>query len=220
MEIKGAIFDMDGTLIDSLGGWDILWQGFSEKYGLNNFKPSKADDKAVRTLLLDDAMDFIHETYKIGNSGKELLNEANLTFERLYREQVGLKDGVEEFLQYLTENNVKMCIASATDTKLLGLAIKHCGLDKYFDKVISCSDVGKGKDEPDVFVEALNYLGTELSKTCVFEDSLVAIKTASGYGFKTVGIFDKYNYGHDEMEKISDYYISENHNLKELIGKI
>ena len=76
--IKGAIFDMDGTLVDSLMLWDILWKKFGNHFCENgNFAPSNADDKAVRTMTLKDAMEYIHTQYNIGKSGDELLETAN-----------------------------------------------------------------------------------------------------------------------------------------------
>jgi beta-phosphoglucomutase-like phosphatase (HAD superfamily) len=77
--------------------------------------------------------------------------------------------------------------------------------------------VGKSKEFPDVFIAAQKAIGTELEQTWVFEDSLVALKTASKAGFKTVGIYDKFNFGHDEMKRTVDIYIDENQTLMDLV---
>ena len=111
-----------------------------------------------------------------------------------------------------------MCIASATDNKLVELAIKHCCIDKYFVRLFSCVDIGKGKDKPDIYLKAMDFLGTTKEETCVFEDSLVAITTAHKAGLKTVGIYDKFNYGHEEMQKIATEYIAQGETLKKLIA--
>ena len=76
--VKGAIFDMDGTLVDSLMLWDVLWEKFGIKFlNREGFRPFEEDDKIVRTKTLKDAMDHIHSKYNIGNSGEELLATAN-----------------------------------------------------------------------------------------------------------------------------------------------
>lgn len=218
MNIKSAIFDMDGTLVDSLSVWDVLWSTFGEKY-LNdkNFAPSARDDKAVRTMTLKDGMDLIHSNYNLGENGDELLSYANRIMIDFYSNDAKLKNGVFEFLEYCKKNGIKMCIASATAPMLLDVALKNLDLEKYFLKIFSCGTIGKGKDEPDVFLQAAEFLGTEIEETWVFEDSLVAIETAANAGFKTVGIYDRYNFGQEKIQEIANEYIADGESLLKLI---
>ena len=218
MNIKSAIFDMDGTLVDSLFIWEVLWSSFGEKFlGDKGFAPSAEDDKKVRTTTLKDAMILIHENYSLGESGEELLNLANEIMIDFYSNDVMLKAGVAEFLEHLQKNGTKMCIASATAPELLTVAMEHLDLYKYFPKIFSCGAIGKGKDHPDVFLQAAEYLGAEIGETVVFEDSLVAIETAVKAGFKTVGIYDRNNYGQDRIAKIANEYIADGETLLKLI---
>ena len=218
MNCKSAIFDMDGTLIDSLIFWDILWSELGEKY-LNDktFRPNEEDDKAVRTLVLKDAMELIHKKYNLAKSGADLLEETNNAIIRFYSEKVELKSGAKEFLDYCYNNGVKMCIASATAPDFLKIALKRCGLEKYFSGVFSCADIGIGKEKPDIFLIANEHLGSPISDTWIFDDSLVAVKTAKEAGFNVVGIYDRCNFGQDEIEKIADYYIDNGETLQKLI---
>lgn len=218
MEIKAAIFDMDGTLVDSLMLWDVLWSTFGEQY-LNDksFTPSKEDDKKVRTITLKDAMTLIHNNYNMGNNGEELLEKANRIIKDFYANSVELKDGVREFLEHCKNKGVKMCIASATAPELIYIALKHCDIEKYFLKVFSCGDIGKGKEEPDVFLQAAEFLNTKIEETWVFEDSLTAIETAAKIGMPTVGIYDKFNYGQDKIKEIATEYINSTETILKLI---
>lgn len=218
MKIKAAIFDMDGTLVDSLMLWDVLWSAFGEKY-LNNkdFRPSAKDDKAVRTLTLKDAMELIHKNYNMGESGQELLNFADNLMLDFYSNTVELKSGVRDFLDYCKQNGVKMCIASATAPELVKVAIKHCDIEKYFLKVFSCADLGLGKDKPDIFLLASEFLGEELKDTWVFEDSVVAIETATKIGMPTTAIFDRFNFGQERMKEIATIYVAEGESLLKVI---
>ncbi|MBR2042952.1 MAG: HAD family hydrolase [Clostridia bacterium] len=215
--MKAAIFDMDGTLVDSLMLWDVIWSTFGERY-LNNksFTPSAEDDKRVRTQTLKDAMKMIHDNYNLGESGEELLAEANRIMIDFYANSVELKDGVRAFLEHCKNNGVKMCIASATAPELIDVALDHCDIRKYFLKVFSCGTIGKGKDEPDVFLQAAEFLGAEIKDTWVFEDSLTAIETATKIGMPTVGIYDRYNFGQDRIKKIATNYIAEGETLLKL----
>lgn len=218
MKIKGAIFDLDGTLIDSLGAWDHVYKGLGRKYfNDERFRPEDEFDKKMRTTIFVDCIKMIREKYDIEDDEKTLLDYANGILNDYYKNTVTIKEGVIEFLEHLKSNNVKICIASASTPELIMGIVKPLGLDVYFQKVISCTHVGKSKDFPDVFFAAKEYLNTDMEETWVFEDSLTAIKTASAVGFKTVGIYDKNNYGHDEMKKIATVYVGENETLKKLI---
>lgn len=218
MNIKAAIFDMDGTLVDSLFLWEVLWSTFGEKYLKDkSFVPSAEDDKKVRTLTLKDAMDLIHNKYNIGETGEELLQLANSIMMDFYSNSAELKSGVREFLDYLKSQNTKMCIASATAPELIAVAMKHCDIEKYFSKVFSCVELGKGKETPDIFLLAKDFLRTNAQDTWVFEDSLVAIETATKIGMKTVGIYDRYNFGQDRIKEIATEYIADGETLLKLI---
>ena len=218
MNISGAIFDMDGTLINSLIFWDVLWEEFGNRYlGGEKFYPDLEADKAIRTMVLSEAMDYYHERFKIGKNGADLLNTANEVFRDCYVNRVELKDGVKEFLDYLKAKGVKMCIASATDKALLVYAMERCGLYEYFDTILSCADVGKGKDQPDIYYAALDKLGTDKDSTWVFEDSFVALRTANGMGLNTVGIYDKFNFDQDKMQKLATHYIADGETLMKLV---
>ena len=217
--IEGAIFDMDGTLIDSLCVWQIIWDEFENKF-LNGakFNIKDSDNKKVRTMTLKDAMEYLHSEYSIGVNGEELLNEAEKIIANFYASRVMLKKGVREFLDYCCLNNIKMCIASATDIKLIDLALEHCGIKKYFSHIVSCSEIGKGKDEPDVYLKAMSLLGTPIESTCVFEDSHIAIQTASDIGLKTVGIYDENNYDSGKIERIATTFIGKGETLQKLFN--
>ena len=219
MQFKAAIFDMDGTLIDSLIFWDLFWSELGERYlGDSSFRPTEEDDKKVRTMILPDAMELIHANYRLGGSGGELLRLANDSVADFYENRVEIKDGVIEFLEHCMSSGTKMCIASATDGALLKLAVRRCGLEKYFCRIFSCGDIGKGKDHPDIFRAAQEFLGTAPEETWVFEDSLTAIRTADSIGMPTVGIYDACNFGQDEIRQIAREYIAEGEKLTRLIG--
>ena len=218
VQMKAAIFDMDGTLVDSLMIWNVLWSEFGRRYANDrSFRPLEVDDKKARTLTLKDAMLLIHNNYNFGDSGEELLEIANDMISAFYANQVELKSGVREFLEYCKRADVKMCLATATATDLVDLALKHCDIEHYFMKVFSCSDIGKGKEEPDIFLIASEFLGEKIEDTWVFEDSLVAIETVTKIGMSTVGIYDCFNFGQDRIKEIATEYIADGETLVKLI---
>ncbi len=217
MKITGAIFDMDGTLIDSLSVWELLWEDMGAMFlGKTGFRPTAEDDRAIRTMTLLGAMTLVHDKYGIAESGESLWQYTTDYIADFYTNTVQPKKGAVEFLETLSKKGVKMCVASATAPDLVALAMKKCGIDRFFPKLISCSEIGKGKEHPDVFFKALEYLGTDMETTWIFEDSATALETASKAGFHTVGIYDKCNYGSDLAKKVADIYVDDGETLEKV----
>lgn len=137
--------------------------------------------------------------------------------ENHYKTRVDAKFGVLEFLKQMKARGVKMCVASATEPKYIKYVLERCSLDGFFEFIISCTEVGVGKEKPDVFLKALERLGGNLSEACVFEDSFVALETAKNAGFMTVGIYDKHNYGQDRLRAAADVYIAGGQSLLDMV---
>lgn len=218
MKIKAAVFDLDGTLVDSLTFWGYLWSLIGEKYlGNKDFVPTPEDDKTVRTLILSEGMELIHKNYNIAESGEDLTEFARVTADEFYATKVPLKKGVREFLEHLKSQGVKMCIASASAPAHIDIAVDTCKIREYFDAILSCATLGKSKDKPDIYLLAAETLGESVEDTWVFEDSLTAIETATKIGMPTVAIFDKFNFGQERMKEIATEYIAEGETLLKLI---
>ena len=218
MQIQGAIFDMDGTLIDSLGFWDDFFAFFEERYSFRVDTKANAEIlRRFRTIPVNESAVILHNEFGIAESadilGKELLD----LLEHLYRTRVECKPGIADFLQGLAARGVKMCIASATNPRLIRIALDHAGIRSYFSEILSCEDVGKGKSFPDVFLAALERLGTPKEATWVFEDSITALKTAQDAGFHTVGVFDCNNDRQDLVAAYSDEYIASGESICRLL---
>ena len=218
MQIKGAIFDMDGTLIDSLHFWPNYWKTFGKKYfGTEDFTPTEEIDRKVRTTIFVQAVRLAWEYYQPNVSYEELMEFSRLGIDDFYKNEVRLKDGVFDFLNHLTARGVKLCVASASEMGHVKGALAHHGLDRYFDTVLSCADIGKNKDEPDIYYLAAKTLGLPPQELCVFEDSYVALETAKNAGFCTVGIYDAQNYAQDRLEAASQIYLGKGRTWDELI---
>ena len=220
LKIKGAIFDMDGTLVDSLMFWEQFWhKAGKELLGKDDFNVGEEADKAVRTMFAAQAVPYVNRIFRFCETDEEFFNYFTSGIKDFYA-TVKPKAGAIELLEYLRSSGARMCVASATDRENLVYAIDVCGLSKYFDTVLSCADIGVGKDKPDIYIAAQKALGLNTEDICVFEDSYVALETAKKAGFKTVGIYDKYNYGQDKLEAASVIYVNEGKPLSALNGMI
>lgn len=219
MKLRGAIFDMDGTLVNSLMFWDSLWERMGRTYFNDpSFRPSVEDDRRVRTMIFSDAMEYLRRTYRIPTTEEELLAFANGGVEAFYRDVVTLKPGALALLEHLRREGVKMCLASATEMRYIRQTLARFEIADCFSAVLSCDDLGVGKDRPDIYLLAMENLETSPEETCVFEDSYVALETARTLGCRTVGVYDAYNFGQDRLRAASTVYLGEKSSLTDAIG--
>lgn len=206
MKLKGAIFDVDGTLFDSMGMWATAASRYLKSQGI---EPPKDIDSKFITLSLAEGSKLISEQFLPKRTWEEIAKGINDLIEDFYFNLKETKPGVPELLKALDDAGVSMCIATATDKYLVEKALDNCGILKYFKGIFTCPDLGVGKDTPHIYRTALAFLGTERDNTLIFEDSFFATRTAFNDGFMIAAVEDKWAMKHkDEIKAISKYYIT------------
>ena len=204
--IKGAIFDLDGTLLDSMFIWENIGEEYLKSMGI---EPKENLRETFKTFTLTQSAEYFRENYGVTLSVSEIINDIYNMVSRIYKTKVTLKPGVSEFLNRLHKNGVKMCIATLTDKSVAEAVLRRLNVSDYFCGIFCADDVGSGKETPELYLHALKHLGTKISETVVFEDVLHAVLTAKNAGFKTASVFDRYEPRQKELLDISDYYISD-----------
>lgn len=202
--LKGAIFDFDGTLVDSMFIWDTVGEDYLRLLGK---EPHEDLKETFMTLTLEEVAEYYRTHYGVTLSVKEIVDGVNTMVEGIYRTRVALKQGVADFLAQLKENGTRMCIATVTDRYLVEETLDRLGILPYFSEIFTCAEVGYGKDKPIIYRKALEHLDTAKNETYVFEDSLFALKTAKADGFTTVGVYDRHENRQDNLKNLADYYI-------------
>ena len=202
--LKGAIFDFDGTLVDSMYIWDTIGEDYLRSLGK---EPHEDLKETFMTLTLEEAAEYYRTHYGVTLSVKEIVDGVNTMVEGIYRTRVALKQGVADFLAQLKDNGTRMCIATVTDRYLVEETLDRLGILQYFSEIFTCAEVGYGKDKPIIYRKALEHLGTTKNETYDFEDSLFALKTAKADGFTTVGVYDRHENRQDNLKNLADYYI-------------
>ncbi len=213
MRIRGAIFDVDGTLLDSMFIWDTIGETYLRSIG---YEPREKLNEVFKNMSLFQAARYYRTEYGVTLSIDEIMNGVNAMLERYYRFEVSLKPGVAELLAQLQASGVKLCIATATDRYLVEAALERCGVLSCFGAIFTCNEVGHGKDEPDIFEEALRFLGTEKAETVVFDDALYAVRTAKEAGFPVAAVYDSHERSQVEVCARSDLYLEDLTQLVEL----
>ena len=206
MRLQSAIFDMDGTLVDSMGMWRTLGSVLAQNHGA---VPPPDLDRRVASLGLWEGTAYCKDVCGHPGTVEELVQEIWGQIEGFYRRDVRPKPGLIPFLDILKMQGVWMYVATATDRPLAEAALKTAGLEGYFRGMITSREAGQSKREgPEIYERALRRLRSTKKDTVVFEDALHALRTAHEAGFRTAAVYDPSEPDQDEMRRLSDYYIT------------
>lgn len=213
-DIKVAIFDLDGTLIDSTSIWSEIDRLFFSKRGVD----IPADyGKAIAHLGLDKAATYTRDHYFPDEKEEDIKKEWNDLALYEYKEKIELKDNVLEVLKYLKENNVKIALATANSKELYTPCMERLQIAEYFDFIIDVNSCKNGKNTPEIFDRVIEHFGVKREEAIIFEDTLTAIKTGFLANYNVIGIYDKQStYSEEENKKYSHLFI---HDFKEFVNR-
>jgi len=205
-KIKYAIFDLDGTLTDSMHIWDTCGGAYLMMRGIT---PHAGE--TFRTRGYREGITYMIEEYNLPLTYDELMAELLKILEYYYFNIAEIKPGVKEFLEAMKNKDVKMCVISATNQYLVEAAMKRNGIYDYFDRVYSTVDTGYQKTEPLIFNMARDFLGAEKNEEVyVFEDALYSMKTAKSAGYKVIAVADySAEVDRKEIKELADHFITD-----------
>lgn len=205
MDFNYAIFDMDGTLVDSMKQWRETGRIYLKKVGI---QPTRELLRIIRMKPYEEVSQILNERFGLGLTGVTLENEFFNIMKYSYHMEVVEKTGIRDYLQYLKEMNVQMCVATGTCQELTCYTLEKLGIKRFFEFIITCPEVGKDKNSPLIFEKALERIGGNKDNTVIFEDSLTAIKAATKVGFRTIGVYDETSAKDKrEISKLTEQYI-------------
>lgn len=213
--IRAAIFDFDGTIVDSMPVWNDAGKIYLEKLGI------KAEDGLGDKLLemnMKEGAEYLKRVYGLEKSLAEICAGINGVIMDAYRFTVPLKEGVTALLERLKNAGIKMVICTNTDREAFMPAVERLCIGHFFERMFTTSEMRVSKNHPEAFLAVADYLGTSPEETAVFEDALYAIRTAYRAGFTTCGIYDETSRKNTErIKEFSNFY---GNDYEELSGKI
>lgn len=199
MNKKYAIFDLDGTLIDSMGWWKGLAEEFLRSRGVTEIPDGLLDQ--IQTMTVLESASLFIRIFGISGTAESVAGEMNALMDRHYREDISLKPGVKTCLDRLKKKGARMCVASAASADLVEACLNRLGAADYFERFLSCEDVGADKTRPDIYLQAAAGMGAAPKDTAVYEDALYAAETAKKAGFYVIGVYDEGNCRTEEEKK-------------------
>lgn len=202
---KAVIFDLDGTLVDSMWVWAQIDIDYLGAYGME--VPGMLQHDIEGKSFTETAV-YFKERFQIPDSVEEIKKKWQDMAMDKYCHEVMLKDGVQEFLPWLKEREIKLAVASSNDYNLIEAVLKSHGVRGFFDEIITSCEVRKGKPAPDVYLEAASRLGTVPQECLVFEDIVPGIMAGKNAGMRVCAVEDAYSvFQNKEKREAADYFI-------------
>ncbi|MFL0269470.1 HAD family hydrolase [Candidatus Clostridium radicumherbarum] len=204
-DIKAAIFDLDGTLIDSMWLWEKVDIDFLSK---RDYELPIDLKENIEHLSFIDTAKYFKERFNLPENIEDIMAEWNsMAFEE-YANNVSLKSGAKEYLHNLKLKGIKLALATSNSVPLLEAVLKNNGVYGYFDVITTTNEVNRGKNFPDIYLLSAEKLHVKPTECIVFEDILPAVLGAKMAGMKVVAVHDLYSeYQKNDIIASADYYI-------------
>ena len=203
--IKGIIFDLDGTMVDSM--W--MWRGIDNEFmAAHDLEMTDELELAIEGMSFKETAEYFVRTYPLKESVEELMDIwVQMAIEK-YRHEVPVKPGLMHFLQEMKSRGIRMGIATSNARILLDAVAEAHGFYDYMDDVLTANEVKRGKPAPDVFLAVAEKIGVAPADCLVFEDIPQGIRAGLAAGMKVCAISDEYSKLQEkEKRELADYYI-------------
>lgn len=205
-DFKCAIFDLDGTLLDSTDVWNQVDEEFFAERGL---VLPKDYAKTISPMGFRGAAEYTIERFNLKETVAQVTAQWHSMAQKKFAEQVSLKPYVKKYLEMLKADGIKLCIATASHEDLFMPSLEHNGICHLFDSFTTTQEVGRGKGFPDIYLKAAEKNSTPVENCVVYEDIYECIKSAKSGGFFTVAVYDeKSKEDEEKMRHLSDRYIN------------
>ena len=188
LNIRGMIFDLDGTLIDSMPAWENIGSDFLKKHGIN---PPDDLNETIKTMSFAESARYFIEFYGVAMTEAQVGDEINGMIRENYAKHIVLKPYVKETLDQYLNQGIRMGILTATHKTLTELVLRRFGLLDHFDFILTSGMAGLPKSQPEIYHQAVAQLQLPAQRITIFEDSLYCIKAARETGCHIVGVFDE-----------------------------
>lgn len=210
-DINGVIFDLDGTLIDSMWIWNQIDIDYLK--GLGFAVPKDLKDN-INNLTFEETAKYFKKVFNIKDSVEVIIKTWSDMAYYHYSNTVSLKRGALDYLNYLKNKGIKIALATSNSNELLTAALKKTNIYSYFDSITTTAEVKKGKSNPDVYLLAAKKLGISPNNCLVFEDILEAVNGSKLANMKVIAVYDKAaQYQRESLIQAADKYIIDFYDL-------
>lgn len=203
--VKGAIFDLDGTILDSSWVWDMVDIKF---LGDRGFEVPEDYVEAISPMGAERAAVYTIERFGLNEEPDAIVREWIEMAKKEYAEDVVCKPFVKEYLEQIASRGIKMAVATSSDRELFLATLERENILKYFDDIVTVNEVQRGKGYPDIYEEAARRIKINPHHCVVFEDIYTGVYGAKLGEFNVIAVKDKKSlHNRDKIMRLADYYI-------------
>lgn len=213
--IRAVIFDMDGSLVDSMWLWKQIDIDYLGQYGYETDDAFIANLQAnIEGMSFEETARWMSSHFEIPRTHEEMMDDWNKMAWDKYENQVFLKSGVKEFLEYCQQNNILLGIATSNSRELVENVLGARKLEGVFQVIKTGSDGLPGKPSPDIYINVAKELGIEPKDCLVFEDVPKGIQAGKSAGMRVCAVEDAYSaHLREEKMKMADFYIEDYYDI-------
>lgn len=205
--VKACLFDMDGTLLNSMHIWKDIDIEFLAMYG---YELPPTLQKEIEGMSFRETAQYIQAKFNLPSTIEEIMDTWNKMAFQKYAEEIEFKEGAFAFIKMLKEKGIRTAICTSNSRELVNAVGEHLGFIPYFDTIITSCEVGAGKPAPDIYLEAARRLGASPEECLVFEDIVVGLTAGKRAGMRLCAVEDDFSIDQREAKKeMADYYIED-----------
>ena len=202
---KAVLFDMDGTLVDSMWIWRAIDVEFLGRYGIE--LPERLQED-IEGMSFSETARYFRETFNLRETEEEIKAIWNEMAYEKYRDEVPLKPGARDFIYWLKDQGFRTAICTSNSRELIDVAVEARGLAQGIDYVVTACEVQAGKPAPDIYLRAAKELAVVPAACLVFEDIPAGILAGKRAGMSVCAVEDEYSaYCMEEKRRLSDFVI-------------
>ncbi len=206
-DIDAVIFDMDGTIVDSMWVWEKIDIDYINGRG---YEIPEDFHRRIEGMSFTETAIYVKERFKLEDDLETIIADWHDKVRSSYENDIEMKTGAIEFMKMLKSKGIKMGIGSSNSRELISVIVKKYGLDEYISAISTSCEVGNGKPAPDVYLKVAKDLGVDSKRCLVFEDVPNGIRSAINAGMRSCAIYDDFSSDYDdEKRKLADYYIKD-----------
>ena len=214
-DIKAVIFDVDGTLVDSMWIWRQVDIDFLAR---RNIELPGDLQKDIEGMSYTGTAEYFRERFKLPETVEDIKEEWRVMADDLYKNRIPLKSGVKELLHIINNNSLKIGIATSNSRELVETMLKKHEIGEYFDGIRTSCEVPRSKPFPDVYLQAAADMGVKPEECLVFEDTVAGATAAKAAGMRVIAVYDETSAeSRPHLEQLAELYIMD---FNEFISKI